>query len=652
MTASSVEDETPLADGHRSAWSAAALLLVVAVVLAYMPGLTGPFVFDDFGSLARLGDLGGIRDWATFKAFVLGGDAGPTGRPLALLTFVLDGTNWPTDPAPFKRTNLIIHLLAGGALYVCIRQVLTFTGFEAGRALRIAIVATALWLLHPFLVSTTLYAVQRMAQLATLFVLLGLAAYLYGRRLLSKRPMHGYLIMTAGLGFGTLLATLSKENGILLPLLALLTEVVIVSASTNRSGKPAMVWSLAFLWAPVALVFAYLANYVHKATLFAINPDRGYSIYERLLTEARVLVDYLWHWFIPSAATTGVFQDHLTHSTGLLDPATTLASIVFHALLISGAIALARRQPLFSFGVLFFYAAHLLESSVINLELYFEHRNYMAAAFLFLPAVAFLDAALDRRFFVGASIVLTVVFTGLTANSTYAWRSYPVMIEDAATRLPDSMRAQQQYALQLYNNGEWDRGLEVIDAAVQRRPENLGVQLTKTMMYCRHETLDAASFEAFADKVGRQAYDPRLLGAYETLFDMTTGGICPAVGAEHMYRFFERMLGVPVNANPNTVAFFQIQYFLGKSALALGRTSDAVSHFRASLDSRPTASRAMLMASLLVGADAYTEALLFTELALQQVDGDNTRVSKAEIEDFRARVRDAMANSTGSGQVP
>ncbi len=650
MTVSSVEYGTRSADGYRSAWAAAALLLVVAAVLAYMPGLAGPFVFDDFGSLSRLGDLGGIRDWATFKAFVLSGDAGPTGRPLALLTFVLDGTNWPTDPAPFKRTNLIIHLLTGAALFVCARQVLAFAGFATDRTVRVALVATALWLLHPFLVSTTLYAVQRMAQLATLFVLLGLAAYLYGRRLLATRPARGYLIMTAGIGFGTLLATLSKENGVLLPLLVLLTESTIVATSPHRPGKVNMLWNLAFVWAPVAMVLGYLGNYVSNATLFAVNIDRGYSIYERLLTEARILVDYLWHWFVPVTATTGVFQDHLTHSTGLLEPATTLASIAFHVLLIGAAVALVRRQPLFSFAMLFFYGAHLLESSVINLELYFEHRNYLAAAFLFLPVVAFLDAALDRRLFVGVAMVLAVAFAGLTANTAYGWRSYPTMVETAATRLPDSMRAQQQYALQLYNNGEWDRGLAVIDAAVERKPDNLGVQLSRTLMYCRHETLDEAGFEAFADRFGREPYDPRLLGAYETLFDLTTSGVCPAVGAEHMYGFFERLLAVPANANPNTIVYFQVQYFLGKAALALGRTADAAAHLRASLDSRPTASRAMLMASLLVSAEAYDEAMPFTDIALRQAGGIDTRVSRAEIEDFRARVRDAMSTSVSPEQ--
>lgn len=646
MTASSVDDGTRTSAALRTGTF---LLIIVATVLVYLPGLSGPFVFDDFGSLSRLGDLGGIRDWATFKAFVLSGDAGPSGRPLALLTFVLDGTNWPTDPLPFKRTNLVIHLTTGGALYLCARQILALVGFAAQRASRVALVTTALWLLHPFLVSTTLYAVQRMAQLATLFVLLGLATYLYGRQQVSNSPLKGYLTMTAGVGLGTLLATLSKENGVLLPLLVLLTETVIVLNPSNQFIRLHRIWTIVFLWAPVLVVLGYLASYVNRASLFGINLARGYSIYERLLTEARILVDYLWHWFVPVATTTGVFQDHVTHSTGVLEPATTMASIVFHALAVGGAVAVARRMPLVSFAVLFFYGAHLIESSVINLELYFEHRNYLAAAFLFLPVVAYLDGTLNRRLFTGVMLVFAVLFATLTTTATYGWRSYPVMVETAALRQPESMRAQQQYALQLYNDGRPAEAFAVLDAAAERRPENVSVRLTRVLMTCQNGSMTASDFDAFARFAGRLPYDPRLLNAHETLVNLVLGDSCPAVSADALYRFYKQLLTVPETANPRSVAYFQVQYFLGLTATSLERIPAAVSHFEASFGSRPTASRAMLMASILARAEAYEEAMAFTDIAVEYVGRGDTRVNAADIEAFQDRLRDAMNEASSDG---
>jgi hypothetical protein len=106
------------------------LLVFAATVIAYFPGLSGPFMLDDHSSLARLSDYGGVRNWETFKAWVFGGTAGPTGRPLSLLTFLLDGTNWPTDPAPFKRTNLVIHLLNGALVGLFISMLMRAMQYE------------------------------------------------------------------------------------------------------------------------------------------------------------------------------------------------------------------------------------------------------------------------------------------------------------------------------------------------------------------------------------------------------------------------------------------------------------------------------------------------------------------------------------------
>ncbi|MGI9247927.1 MAG: tetratricopeptide repeat protein, partial [Woeseiaceae bacterium] len=175
-------------------------ILFLAGIFAYWPGLKGPFVLDDFGSISALGNRGGVTNWDTFRAFVFGGHAGPTGRPLALLSFLIDANNWPTDPWPFKRTNLVIHLINGALLGVLTARILRILNFARHDVRWIALVSTACWLLHPFLVSTTLYAVQRMAQLSTFFIFAGLITYLYGRSLLATKTVKAYLIMSGSVG--------------------------------------------------------------------------------------------------------------------------------------------------------------------------------------------------------------------------------------------------------------------------------------------------------------------------------------------------------------------------------------------------------------------------------------------------------------------
>jgi hypothetical protein len=139
---------------------AAALLLTI---WAYRPGLHGGFLFDDFGNLPSLGENGPVDNWPVFWRYITSGTADPIGRPLTLLSFLLDAHNWPAAPLPFKRTNLILHLL-NGVLLMCLLRRLGCSMIDGReyplRANMAAVLGAAMWMIHPLLVSTTLYIVQ------------------------------------------------------------------------------------------------------------------------------------------------------------------------------------------------------------------------------------------------------------------------------------------------------------------------------------------------------------------------------------------------------------------------------------------------------------------------------------------------------------
>ncbi len=83
---------------------------------AYYRGLSGPFLLDDWGTLAKLGAYGPVNNFTTWVSYLTAGIAGPSGRPIALLPFLIDARNWPANPWPFKLTNVLIHLLNGALL--------------------------------------------------------------------------------------------------------------------------------------------------------------------------------------------------------------------------------------------------------------------------------------------------------------------------------------------------------------------------------------------------------------------------------------------------------------------------------------------------------------------------------------------------------
>lgn len=622
-------------------------MVLAFAVFAYSPGLAGPFLLDDFGTLPALGDYGGVVDWETVKAFVLGGTSGPTGRPLSLLTFLADANNWPAESLPFKRSNLLIHMINGVVLGVLMTLVLKCVGVEQRRIPWVALVSAAVWMLHPFLVSTTLYVVQRMAQLSTLFVFAGLVLYLYGRLQSIDDSRRGYLVMSTAVGVFTVLAVLAKENGILLPLLVGVLELTVVSSQSGRFPALNRAWAALFIVLPTVVVGAYLGAQFFRDDFLEVLPPRDFSMYERLLTQGRVLAEYLQHWFLPKLYTMGVFQDHFIKSTGLLQPVTTIVGIALHAAALAFAFVKRRQLPLVSLAILFFYASHLLESTTVNLELYFEHRNYLAAAFLFLPLVEFLGRKLPARSFALASVVLIMLVGGFTRYSANVWRSLPSMVELAALKAPTSARAQSQFAKLLFYHQQHDAALAVIDKAIAVIPHDDPLLLTNRLYFlCNTNSLGNSDFEATAERLSRLPFDTRATKPYNQFAQEVVDGNCPNIRVEQVEALFTRMLEVPHNSNASSPEYSHIQFLIGYMRMHARRPDAALRAFEASLDAKPEPAHAMVMAELLATAGHRQQALQLAARARALLDAgtaDNPRlvrgISSADIDGFEEEVR-------------
>ena len=261
--------------------------------LAYAPGLHGNFLFDDFANLPALGVSGPIDTWPTFWRYITSGTADPIGRPLTLLTFLLDAHDWPAGPFPFKRTNLVLHLLNGVLLYALLARLGRLLGNDDRRRQTAALLGAFLWLLHPLLVSTTLYIVQREAMLPATCTLVGLLLWLHGRhRLTQGKTAAGMVWCVLGLGGFTLLGLLAKANGVLLPIFALLIEAILLAPRhpMQHGGAPQAhrLALLAFGIVPSAVILGYLVwTGINGILVGGPIGFRPWSTGQRLLTEDR-----------------------------------------------------------------------------------------------------------------------------------------------------------------------------------------------------------------------------------------------------------------------------------------------------------------------------------------------------------------------------
>ena len=427
------------------------LLAVALTALIYIPGLRGPFMFDDTPNLLPLRHwLDGSTSWQ--EAF-LGNRSGLFGRPLSMLSFMLDARLFGMDALSFKLTNLAIHLLIGTLIYALMRKLLARDAQFGQRAALTALAIAAVWLLHPLQVSTVLYIVQRMAQLSTLFVLLALLAYVKGREALEQRRTHaGLAWLFLAVPATTVLGILCKENGALAPLLCAVLELGYFHANVQTPRPRAVkIFFLVGLFLPGLAAVAHFAWPLSR--LAGSYSMRTFTLDERLLSEPRALMEYIGDMLLPRGPALGLYTDDFPVSHGLLQPPTTLLAILALLGLVVIAITARRRAPAVFTGIMFYLAGHTMESSVFPLELYFEHRNYLPSVGVFLAVAGALKWLIDTlpnaakdsshaRLWIFGVIAICTTLASATAARAWVWQSWTTVVRQAVVQHPNSARAQ------------------------------------------------------------------------------------------------------------------------------------------------------------------------------------------------------------------
>ena len=416
------------------------LLLISCSSLIFWPGITGPFLLDDSANLSAMQKSGGITDLTSLLAYTFNNIASSFGRPIAYLSFTINSQTWPAEPYAFKYTNILLHALNSIVVFaLCFALFNKINHRQTRTSLSIAFLAALLWAIHPIQVSTVLYVVQRMSELSALFIFAGVLTYLHGRTNFSHNSGAAYTWMSSGIAvFGTL-AFLSKENGVLLPLLILVVEVTLLS--NIQRPKYWRYWAIPFIALPLTVIAVYFGIVISDSTVKYITRD--FSLYERLLTQARVLLDYLYYFVWPTQ-TPSLYHDDFSISKGLFQPFTTLLSLTAITALLWFAIRNRTKHSVISFAILWFFTAHLLESTVIPLETYFEHRNYTA---LLGPALAFSyysHKLIQKKPAIFLPLLSLIVISLITLNIKHStsWGDESQLVSTWSTQHPDSLRSQ------------------------------------------------------------------------------------------------------------------------------------------------------------------------------------------------------------------
>ncbi len=438
----------PLFRGRRLA------IFSLLVFLVYANTFQSPWILDDFHNIVfnpalRIEKEGGLR-----KTLVSFFDGERLDRPLARLSFALNRAAGADNPWGYHLVNTLIHALAAYFLYRVITLLLrTRASGDEGDIDHAALFAALLWALHPIQTQAVTYVVQRMTAMAGLFYLVGIYSFLRARGgevggISRKRWWCGCLL-------SFFLAIASKENAVLLPASLLLIEIIFFRAGGVRVLLPrgtSLVYGAGGLLVAAGSFYLLTAGDLHALVNYE---ERYFTLTERLLTQPRVIWLYLGliAWPMPWRFS---LEHDVPISTSFFEPWTTIPALLGVLLLIGLGWRARRRFPLLSFGILFYFLNHAVESTFLPLEMVFEHRNYIPSMFLFVaPALGILGAGrvLTKRnpslriWGSAVPLVLVVALGWATFERNLAWASPASLWSDTLKKAPRSGRAMAYLAL-------------------------------------------------------------------------------------------------------------------------------------------------------------------------------------------------------------
>jgi tetratricopeptide (TPR) repeat protein len=499
------------------------ILIVLVGFLAYANTFTVPFQFDDDGYIVNNPII------RSFHYFLAPGDVAnltegtPTAVPPALryayrtrfvayLSFAINYHLHGLNVIGYHVINLAIHLLSALLVYLITMTTLRSGHFKdrAGdrEAFRDELIAGAVALLfvsHPIQTQAVTYLSQRFASLAACFSLLAL--FLYARSVLSPSGLQRRAVYGASL-LSVVAAMLTKEFTFTLPVLIVLYDITFLPGSTGERTRRLAPFAAALAIIPILVFFQQGSVNALDSTMRTITAAdvSGIPRSHYLLTQFRVVVLYLRLLFVP----VGQNIDHdVPVFTSLFDPPVLLSfllliTLFFGAVWLSVVSRRNRELPelrLASFGILWFFIALSVESSIIPLgELAAEYRLYLPSIGISMAVVSLgLYAAktfsLRPALLSSLCAMAVIALSGATVMRNTVWASEISLWEDTAQKSPARVRPHQNVAFYYSMQGRLEDARKELVAALALAPDNAQLHNNLGIVYKKLGAYELAIYE-------------------------------------------------------------------------------------------------------------------------------------------------------------
>ena len=467
-------------------WLRAAMLvlLVISGFIAYSNTFHVPFYFDDVGYITRDPAIR-VTKLSVENLFSAAVHGRPKHRLIPNLTFALNYYFGRYHVFGYHVVNLVIHLACGLILFFLFKYTLILacgTAKGGGGAcsnyefdpLWPVFFASLFWVLHPLNTQAVTYIVQRMTSIEALFYFLSMLFYIKGRMIAGSAGKTSHLraaVFFAGSALSGLFAVVSKENAATLPFFIFLYEWFFF-----QDMDPAWIKKSLALICVVALVFIVIVFFYMGENPFhrIINSyaHRDFTLIQRVMTEWRVVVYYISLIFFPAPSRLTLDYDYPL-SLSLIHPPTTILCLIAWIAIFIAALYAAKRNRLISFCLFWYMGNLLIESSVVGIEIIFEHRNYLPSAMVFLLFVYLAYTRIKARRTIGICLGLIAVLCGIwTYQRNRVWSDRVAFWSDNAIKSPHKFRPHNDLGAALYDAGKYEAAIGQYRQALAIKPDD------------------------------------------------------------------------------------------------------------------------------------------------------------------------------------
>ena len=478
--------------------------IVALTAAAYLPALANGFVhYDDSIYITDnplIRSLSPRNIWA-----ILVRPYAEFYHPVTLLSLALDRALWGLNPFGYHLTDLILHLLNTVLVFwVSYRLVTVGTRVAAGSqglARPSAMIAAALFSLHPLHVESVAWAAQRKDLLCAFFYLLSFGLYLRHAET-EPRPSSRRWLRASFVAF--LLALLSKSMAMTLPLAMALADIYPLRRLRSWPGramapdeKAACFEKVPFFGLAAAMLIATLAAQAHGG---AIRSASEIPLGLRPWIAVHSYAFYLWKAIVPTGLT--IFYPVPLH-VGLRDVATWIALAALLAITMA-AWRLRKRWPALPAAWVYYLLTLAPVCGFLTFGAQSVADRYSYLSLLGLVLVAGVGVArfsqiggqawrLRVRVLSGAAATVAVMaLAHLTRQQIAYWHDGVSLWSHHLRIFPDSSTAYLGRGAAHGEFGAWDNAIADYSKAIELKPDYAEAYVNRGMAYGGTGALDQA----------------------------------------------------------------------------------------------------------------------------------------------------------------